>query len=233
MGKTTSDFSAVRFRNEKRFVVFAAISAFLTGITTIIIHNLSYPSATFEDTVHLYENSVYLAQNWTVMIHCLLVICSMLGVAVIVSRYSLPLAILGFAFFLLFAFSEWERTLNSLWYVNGLRRQYVAATEEIIRQTLRSEIRNTLYQSNIQFLLFTIGFTLGNFCNGLALISGEKTDRYLAIGLLFWSACTTCAFFTDFYTVRWMGTVIDLCNRFYQPLIRILIAVWLWQKVRI
>lgn len=216
----------------KTYTKFAAFCALLTAFTTIGIHNIHVPAGSFEESLALYKNKVYLFQNWLIMFHCLAVLFSMLGVALVIEKQSRALAILGFLFFALFVFSEWERTLNTLWHINGLRRKYTVTVDENTLQWLRFEIQHRLFQSNVYFLLFTIGFSLGNASYGLAMIVNRGLDRYLGAGLIIWFCCTSGAFIYDFFPARWLGNIIEICNKYYQPLIRLFIAYWLFQKAK-
>lgn len=218
--------------NGQRFLYFSALCAFITSVTTIAIHNIYIPSGNFEDSVQLYKNNAYLWLNWVIMFHCLMVMFSMLGVALVIEKHSRALAILGFIFFSLFVFSEWNRTLNNLWHINGLRRKYTITVDENILQFLRFEIQYRLSQSNVNFLLFTIGFSLGNACYGLSMITNKRSDRYLGIGLLIWFCFTSCAFIYDFFPSDWMGTIVEASNKYYQPFIRLGIAYWLFLKAK-
>ncbi len=218
--------------NERRYIFFAAACALITGLTTIAIHQIKIPSGSFDESVLLYKNKVYLWLNWIILFHCLMVLFSMLGMALVIEKHSRALAILGFLFFALFVFSEWERTLNNLWHVNGLRKKYTTTTDLNALQFLQYEIQHRLYQSNVKFLLFTIGFTLGNASYGIALIGRNSLNRLLGIGLLLWACCTALAFIVDFFPAPWMDTVVSACNKYYQPIIRLAIAYWLLQKAR-
>lgn len=220
-----------RLKPEKAYLRFAAVCAFITVLTTIVLHRITTPSGSFEENVNLYKNTNYLFLNWLIIFHCLMVLFSMLGAAFVIEKYHRPLAILGFLFFMLFVFSEWQRTLNSLWHINGLRKRYVTTVDETTLQALRFEIQYRLYQSGTYFLLFTLGFTLGNTCYGLAVIKSNGLDKALGAGLLLWAACTSLAFISDFYPAKWMEAIVDACNKYYQPLIRLLIGWWLFKKV--
>ncbi len=219
-------------RSEKSYIYVAAICALLTGFTTIAIHQINIPQVSFEERVQLYKSSAYLWLNWIILFHCLLVLISMLGMALVIAKISRPIAILGFLLFALFVFTEWERTLGTLWHINGLRKRYVTETDISALQFLKYEIQHRLYQSNVHFLLFTVGFTLGNACYGLALVNGKRFDNWLGGGLLVWACCTSMAFTDDFYQAKWMSSIIDACNKYYQPLIRFAICFWLFQKAR-
>lgn len=219
-------------RNEKRFLYFAAACAFVTMFTTIAIHQIHLPAGSFEDSVHLYKSEAYLWLNWIILFHCLMVLLSMLGVALVIEKISRALALVGFLLLALFVFSEWERTLGNLWHLNGLRKTYVATKDLDTLQFLRYEMQYRLYQSNVHFLLFTIGFTLGNACYGVALITSKTRDRWLGLSLLFWACCTSLAFAIDFHPAKWMSSIVEACNKFYQPIIRFVIGYWLLKKAR-
>ena len=216
----------------KNYLYFSAVCAFITVLTTIAIHNIHVPPGNFEESVKLYKNNLYLLLNWIILFHCLMVLFSMLGIALVIEKHFRALAILGFIFFSLFVFSEWERTLNHLWHINGLRKKFAVTVDENMLQFLRFEIQHRLYQSNVNFLLFTIGFSLGNACYGLAIITNKGLDRLLGAGLLLWCCFTSCAFIYDFYPAKWLGSIVDACNKYYQPIIRLVIAYWLLQKAK-
>ncbi len=218
------------FKGDRWFIYFAAACAFITSLTTIAIHQIHVPSGSFEDSLQLYKNKAYLGLNWIILFHCLMVLLSMLGMALIIEKTSRAMAILGFLLFALFVFSEWERTLGNLWYLNGLRRKYMVTTDTDTLQFLRYELMHSLYQSNVYFLLFTIGFTLGNLSYGIALIAGKGMDRWLGAAMMLWAGCTSLAFIYDFYPANWMGGIVDACNKIYQPLVRLFIGYWLFQK---
>jgi hypothetical protein len=222
-----------KLRGEKNFTWFAAICAFITAITTVAIHNIDITVANFEESVLLYKNKKYLFLHWLILFHCLMVLCSMLGMALIIEKTSRALAVLGFICFCLFVFSEWERTLNTIWYFNGLRKEYTLANDENIKQLLGFEIRHRLSQANVYFLLFTIGFSLGNLSYGLAIVKTKGIDQLLGTGLLLWFCCTCCSFTYDFMPAKGLGNIVDICNKYYQPLIRLLIAYWLFTKTRV
>jgi hypothetical protein len=215
---------------DRKYIYFSSACAFISAFTTVIIHFISSPSGSFEETVLLYKNNSYLLLKWTILFHCLMVLLSMLGMSLIIFQQSKALAVLGFLFFSLFVFAEWERTLNDLWYINGLRRKYSTATDESTLNWLRNELQYNNFQSNVKFLLFIIGFTLGNATNGLVLMMNKNRDRYLGIALLIWAFFTSCAFISDFVQARWMDSAISFSNHYYQPFIRVVIAVWLFDK---
>lgn len=231
MNQLITNYDSVKiYPLDRKYIYFAAVCTLITACTTVIIHFISFPSGNFEETVLMHNNSSYLLFKWIILFHCLMVLFSMLGVSLIIFQYSKAMAILGFLFFNLFVFAEWQRTLNDLWYINGLRMKYTNAIDENLKTWLRYEIQHNNYQSNVQFLLFTIGITFGNAINALALLFKKGKDRFLGIGLMIWALFTSCAFIYDFIPVAWMEPVIHFSNHYYQPAIRVAIAVWLFHK---
>ena len=212
---------------ERQFLLIAVVCTFCTVLTNLIIHFTSFPHGSFAENIRLYKSVPYLTLNWTILFHCLLILVSMLGVAWVLKEYSRPLAILAFVFFVLFAFAEWQRILNVLWYLNGLRAKYETATDESLKLWIRYELQYDSFQSNVYFLLFTIGFTLGNFLNGLNLVLQKAWDRMLGLGLIVWSLFTASAFLVDFYPSETLNVLVNLSNKFYQPAIRFAMGIWL------
>jgi hypothetical protein len=56
--------------------------------------------------MQLYKNNAYLWLNWIILFHCLMVLLSMLGMALIIEKTSRALAVLGLLMFALFVFSN-------------------------------------------------------------------------------------------------------------------------------
>jgi len=94
--------SSNNLKAAKGYLTFSSLCAFITAFTTIAIHRIHVPSGNFEENVQLYKNSMFLLQHWIILFHCLMVLFSMLGVALVIEKHSRALAILGFLFFSLF-----------------------------------------------------------------------------------------------------------------------------------
>lgn len=212
----------------KRFTLLAAICCLLSVITTLGIHGyFSYGSPTFEESLQFYQNKTYLINRWWVIVHCLLVVIAMWGFAILRFKKSPGYAGLGFLFFAVFSITEIFRQLLVLFYLNGLRERYLSAGDEL-QPLIRQSIENFTLISYSLFGLFIVAFALGNLFYGLSLLREKGWDRVLAWLLLVWFAGTILGFFNVFWEIKWLSSFLDLFSLVYQPIMRLLLAVWLW-----
>lgn len=219
------------------FILLAAVSCLLSGLTTIGIHAFfSYGSLNFEESVRLFQNPLYLLNRWWVITHCLLVILSMWGFFLLQYRKSPGFAGLGFVFFSVFAFTEIFRQLMVFFYLNGLRRNYLAATDPGLQTWIQYSIENFGLISYALFGLFILTFGLGNLCYGITLTGGNKFDKILSFLLIFWALTSLAAFFNEFWQLSWLSEVKEKINIIYQPAVRFLIGFWLlkhWHRLKL
>ncbi|MEZ4961836.1 MAG: hypothetical protein R2830_18550 [Saprospiraceae bacterium] len=218
---------------EKHFLQFASVAALLTVLTTIGIHFIDIPAASLEERMMLHRNPLYIFQKWMIIFHCIMVIVSMYGVAVLKFNENKGLISLGALFFAVFGITEISRMLAVLGYVNGLREKYLSATDEAARQLYQYSYENFSLVSLTMFLVFVLAFSLGNLLYGLALSAGKGYDRWLGYGLLFWGLLTLLAFCNTFWEIGAIDQIVEANNKFFQPTIRLAIGVWLWQKCKV
>ncbi len=215
------------------FIRFAAVCCFLTVITTLGIHlDFSSQPTEFEQRVLLFKDTGYLFKCWWIIVHCLLVIVAMWGMALLQIRRSVGLAGLGFLFFAVFGITEITRQMFVLFYVNGLREQYVMATSPTVKEALRFGIQTFSLTGNALFGVFILAFGLGNFFYGLSLRHEQGLGKILSWLLLFWSAGVLVALGNEFWRLTWLDGAIHWFNLLYQPLMRGLVGLWLWQQAR-
>lgn len=215
----------------KIFIRFAAVCGFLTVITTLGIHvYFPDPPANFEERVKLYKDNLYLVNRWWVILHCLLVIISMWAVTLLQLKKSAGTAGLGFLFIVVFAIAEITRQLFVLFYINELREQYVLSGDIVLKESLKAVISNAGLLLAPLFGLFIFSFALGNLFFGVSLTGETGFGRLLSVLLIIWSIGTFIAFGNSFWENQAIGSIIEKYNYSYQPLVRLLIAVWLWRK---
>ena len=217
----------------RQFLQFASICCFITVITTLGIHlYFPDPPADFEQRVLLYKDSTYLLNRWWVIIHCLLVIISMWGVAVVQMKKSPGFTGLGFLFIAVFGIAEITRQLFVLFYVNELRGQYASAIDPVTKEVLKNNLINAVFITAPLFSLFILSFGLGNLFYGLSLYPGKGFTRILSILLIIWAVGTFLAFGNSMWRVDGINKFIEHYNYTYQPLVRGLLAVWLWRVAK-
>lgn len=163
------------------FLKITAACGFLSIITTLGIH-LFFPPvpADFESRALLFQSSMYLFNRWWIIIHCLLVLVAMWGFYLIQRDKKQEWAGLGFLFFGVFAVVEIFRQFLVLFYLNGLRANYVAETDMTIKGLLKNDINNFTLFSVSFFGLFVFAFGLGNLCYGLSLWGEKRFGKILS-----------------------------------------------------
>lgn len=216
------------------FLRFASICGFLTVITTLGIHAFfPDPPADFEQRVLMYKDPMYLLNRWWVIGHCLLVVIAMWGIALVQFRKAAGFTGLGFLFFSVFALAEISRQMLVLFYLNGLRIQYVAAESTALKESLRMSIDQFGLTGNSIFGLFVLAFGLGNLCYGLSLFPEKGFGKWLSWLLILWSAGSFLALGNEFWQHTGINTFISNYNLVFQPVVRGIAAWWLWKQANL
>lgn len=219
---------------QKGFIRFAAICCFLSVITTLGIHlYFPEPPADFEQRALMHKDPVYLLNRWWVIIHCLLVLVAMWGFALVQWKHAPATAGLGFVFFAVFAFAEITRQLFVLFYMNELREQYAAVTDINTKENLRQLLTYAGLLTAPLFGLFILSFGLGNLCYGVSLWNQTGFGKWLSVLLILWAIGTLVVFGNSFWKSEIINNIVEPYNYTFQPLIRLLLAAWLWKKAAI
>jgi len=214
-----------------KFLRFASICCSITVITTLGIHlYFKDPPEDFEQRILLFRNRAYLVNRWWVIAHCLLVIVSMWGFALIQFKKAPGFTGLGFLFFAVFGIAEITRQMYVLYYLNELREQYSLTADLVVKQGLKQSITSAGLLAAPLFGVFIFSFGLGNLCYGLSLFDQRGFDRLLSLLLIIWSLGNFLALANSFLESAVLGSFIEKYSFTYQPLIRLLIAWWLWKK---
>ena len=214
------------------FVKFASICAILTGLTTIAVHwlpDLWSNANTFELRVQLRHDAIYMGRFWIVLIHCVLVVISMAAIPTLLRGPSRLIAMFGFGSYVLFAFVEMLRTSLSIFAVNrAWRAGYETSADEIQRRTFRSALDAFGGVNDALFFLFFIAFTAGLFCYGIALISKSGMDQRIGYLFLLWGILNLPGLIDAILGNESLGSHFDWVGRYFQPIARLLIGLWLW-----
>jgi hypothetical protein len=214
-----------------QFLRFASICCFITVITTLGIHiYFPDPPQDFEQRILLFQNKTYLLNRWWVIFHCLLVIISMWGIAIVKMKESPGFTGLGFLFFAVFGIAEITRQMFVLFYLNGLREQYFLATDPAIKEVLKNTLTNAGLLGAPLFGVFILAFGLGNLCYGLSLYNEKGFGKILSVLLIIWALGSFIALGNNFWQLSWVDSFIEKYNYTYQPLMRVLLAIWLWKR---
>lgn len=209
------------------FTRLAGWAAIVTALTTIGVHYVNFQADTFEQRLALSTHTGYILHRWMIILHCLLVVVSMLGVGIIVFQKSHGLAILGFLGFAVFGFTEIARMFSVLEYLNPLRKEYLAATDDATRALLKHSIEHFQFVGFTLFAVFAFAFALGNLCYGLAMQNGNDRMRWIGIGFLYWAFIGIAGMVNEALQSGVIDAITDTNAKVFQPVFRLLIGLWL------
>jgi hypothetical protein len=208
----------------------SAIFGFISVITTLGVHLISFPANSFEESVLLYKNTGYLFSQWWIIFHCITVFISMGGVYIAINNKNTIYPYLGLFSFGVFSWTEITRMFLSLTYLSHLRQSYHTQTNELLKTILKSDILNFQYFGSGLFSVFILAFALGNLFFGLELIKSKGLGRLVGIALILWFSTSILALANDFYNISGVSDFFGIYNVTGQPLIRGLIAFWLMKE---
>jgi hypothetical protein len=214
-----------------QFLRFASVCCFITVITTLGIHlYFTDPPASFEQRILLFRNKTYLINRWWVIAHCLLVIVSMWGFALIQIKKAPGFIGIGFVFFVVFSIAEITRQMYVLFYLNELKEQYSLVTDPVLKGGLKQTITTAGLLAAPLFGIFIFTFGLGNLCYGISLFNEKGFDKILSVLLMLWAAGNFLALGNSFWQLSTLNAFIEKYSFTYQPLMRALLALWIWKK---
>jgi hypothetical protein len=215
------------------FIRVASICAILTALTTVAVHwlpDLWGNLTTFESRVLLRHNVIYLGRFWIVLLHCVLVVISMAVIPLLVNGTSRVIAMFGFGCYVMFAFVEMLRTSLSIFAVNrAWRAGYETSPNEMQRRAFHAALDTFGGVNDALFFLFFLAFTVALFCYGFALLSTSGMDKGLAILFLLWGILNLPGLFGTIIGNESIGAPFDWVGRYFQPVTRLLIGLWLWR----
>lgn len=220
--------------NSKNFLILAFICCFLSVITTIGIHSSLFDlgNLNFEQRLQLFKNSTYMANRFWVIIHCLFVLIAMWGFFLVQFKKAPGFTGLGFVFFSVFSFTEIFRQMFVFFYLNNLRKSYLATNNTSTQDMIQINMEHASLIGYALFGLFIVAFALGNICYGLSLLKGDKVDRVLAYLMLFWGVGNLIAFANEFWQSPALQIFLEYFSVFYQPFMRTLVGFWLLRKYK-
>jgi hypothetical protein len=217
-----------------RFFRFGAVCAVLTALTTLVVHivpDLWADATTFEQQVELRLNPIYMAQRWTILVHCALVILSMFVLGAAKLRNAPVMVSFGFLGYLCFGFTEILRTSISIFAVNRTwRAGYAAAADDATREQFRSLITAYAGINQALFFIFYTGFVIGLVCYGLAFLRSGGRKSPLGLLFLVWALLDLPGFIDAVAGTESLGRNFEWVGPYFLPLARLYVGVWLWKN---
>ncbi|HMS70866.1 MAG TPA: hypothetical protein PKD18_22115 [Saprospiraceae bacterium] len=139
---------------------------------------------------------------------------------------------MGFLFFVIFAAVEIIRQMFVLFYLNGLRARYIEESDAAMKTLLKYDLNNFSSFSNSFFGMFILAFGLANLFYGLSLWIEKGFGKILSWMLIIWGLCTFIALANEFLANQSISNFIGHFNHTYQPMMRGLLAWWVWTNVK-
>ena len=216
---------------QKNFIRFTSVCCFISVVTTLGIHAwFPDPPTSFEERIVLFRSKIYLINRWWVIMHCLLVIISMWGFALLQFKKTPGWTGLGFLFFCVFGIAEITRQMMVLLYANALREQYYMATDEVTRNGLRIVLSTAGQLTAPLFGVFILTFALGNLCYGFSLINTKGFSKLLSILLIISAIANFIMLGNSFWKAPAIDSIMEKYGYTFTPLLRMITAIWLWKK---
>ena len=216
----------------RNFFRFAAICAFASALTTFGVHLLPllHPANTFEEQLLLSQNPIYKLRLWVVLIHILFVLASMWGIAAVKYKTAAGWIGLGLGGYWIFGLAEFFRVSFALNAITPWRARLLNEPNSEIRELLKENLLSWPQINDALFFLLVFGFLLGNICYGVATFRSSGLEKWISNLLFVWAGLGCITMFHEFLNQTWMNFVPDFISYTYQPLVRILIGVWLWKQ---
>lgn len=206
--------------------VFGSISV----VTTLGVHLIVLPAASFEESVNLIFNPIYVFSRWMIIFHCVAVFISMMGVFIALNQHGNIHTKLGIICFSVFSWTEITRMFLSLTYLFGLRKSYLSETDPLMKSVIKHDIVNFSGIGNGLFLVFVLGFALGNFFYGIEFLKKNGFPRIIGFALVIWFLTGMLSLYTEFNEAEMISSFFGIFNITFQPLTRALIAYWLMKE---
>jgi hypothetical protein len=172
-----------------------------------------------------------MAQRWTILVHCALVIISMFILGAAKWRNAPALVSFGFLGYLFFGFTEILRTSISIFAVNRTwRAGYAAAADDATRERFQALLAAYGGINQAFFFVFYTGFFIGLICYGLAFMRTEGRKSQLGILFLVWALLDVPGFIDTVAGTQWLGPYFEWVGPYFLPLARLYVGVWLWKN---
>jgi hypothetical protein len=216
---------------QKRFIRMAAICCLLSVITTLGIHAFfPDPPSSFEERLFMFRDPIYILNRWWVIVHCLLVLVAMWGFAQLEFKNSPGSVGLGFLFLAVFAIAEITRQMIVLFYMNGLREQYVSATDPVLKEGIKITLTHAGLLTAPLFGLFIMAFGLGGICYGLSLVPSKGFTGIISLLLLISGFASLLFLGNSFWRSSGLEMFIEKFNLVFTPAMRLVIGIWMLKR---
>ncbi|SHG35267.1 hypothetical protein [Massilia sp. CF038] len=211
----------------------AAVAAALSALTTFLLWllpRLTVAPATFDETIALHANPLYLGRLWVNFIHIFFALSAYAGATWLLWRRSPALAGAGFISMFMWALTELLGVSVNLFAVNATWRAQFAISAPAVQDQLRILLLGFQGVWDGMFFLLLVCFLLGSLCYGLALVRQQKVERTLGWLFLLAVPLTVAIMLGGYTSISNFDGIVGMVYPVLQPVSRLLLAVWLWRQ---
>ena len=227
----------VRSFIDETFLKIAAMCSLLGAITTALLIFLPQPSAaTFDAQLQLHQNPLYLFKLWILFLHPQFNFIASLGLGMLLIKHRPWAILIGCLFLGTWAYTEMSQqaylidALNQLW-----RPAYIAATETEQQGIYRTLIQGIGGISDSHYFIVIYAFGMGSLLYGWSMIQVHDWGKWLGWSLLFIGLLSIVSFGRYYLGLQFLNSPANFMYRwiypYLQPLVRIGIALWIYQRV--
>lgn len=222
-------------QTDRSFFVFCAICAFIGTATTLVNTVLPWfmpPAGGGASQAQLVDNPLYMARQWTMLVHAPATLIPILGLALALWRRSPGWCALGFVWTLFEKLLELVGQAVIIFTVNlDWRRQLTRSNPPADLQTRIDTVLGAW--DDVYIVLWLSGGCAALCFAYVFAIEARRSRRFLdalLIALMLGGAAGSVLLFAaDYGQQSWAG---DLVSWIYPPImtgLRLTIAVWLWR----
>ncbi len=219
-----------------KFLKLASICSFLGAITTILLIYLPNPSTeSLEAQAALHSNNLYIGKLWILFMHPQFNVIAVMGIAVLFIKKYPEYIIPGTLAILVWGFTEMMQqafmidTVNQIW-----RPGFLNEVDGIQKSAMQSNLSAVNGIWDFMYFLIIFGFGLGTLLMGLALIRSDQLACWIGFGFIFIGILSLSSFLRYYVGLTFLSKPVDWVYTWIygvlQPLVRIVLGVWLWKQ---
>ena len=219
-----------------KFIKLASICSFLGALTTILLLYLPSPSAIgFEAEAALHSNNLYISKLWILFFHPQFNFIATLAIAILFLKKYPEYIIPGTLAILVWGFTEMMQqafmidTVNQIW-----RPGFLNEVDGIQKSAMQSNLSAVNGIWDFMYFLIIFGFGLGTLLMGLALIRSDQLACWIGFGFIFIGILSLSSFLRYYVGLTFLSKPVDWVYTWIygvlQPLVRIVLGVWLWKQ---
>jgi hypothetical protein len=223
------------------FFRFTALVALVAACTTFANTTLPYlqqtmyaPTQGFEQQVLLFQNPLYMARQWVMLLHAIVTLVAGIGVSVALMRRSFGAAIVGLVFTVIEKITELFGQVAIVFTLNGdWRPRYVVETDEAVKVMLKTAMQTFLGIWDDMFVVLWIAYIVSAVafaiaCRDVLHQSFSRTHRFLQIALWSSAVLTGLMLAQEYAGQVWAQPIVRWCYPIIMTFTRAAMALWLW-----